>query len=66
MGRLLRQGKRLMVRPFDKAQDRQAHQPGKGKRNKFNLSPFPLAPFPFPIPNAPCPMPNAQRLMTNF
>ncbi len=54
MGRLLRQGKRLMVR--------QAHQPGKGKRNKFNLSPFPLAPFPFPIPNALF----AQGLMTNF
>jgi len=41
-GRLLRQGKRLM---------------GKGKRNKFNLSPFPLAPLPFPIPHAPCPIP---------
>ncbi len=56
-----------MVRPFstrgfanDKAQGRQAHQPGKGKRNKFNLSPFPLAPFPFPMPNAPCPIPFIQ------
>ncbi|MFN6564679.1 MAG: hypothetical protein RMY28_033460 [Nostoc sp. ChiSLP01] len=28
----------------------------KGKRNKFNLSPFPLTPFPFPMP---C-LPNAQ------
>ncbi|PHJ67692.1 hypothetical protein VF07_20345 [Nostoc linckia z6] len=44
-GRLLRQGKRLMVR--------QAHQPGKGKRNKFNLSPF---------PNAQCPILLCERL----
>jgi hypothetical protein len=39
-GRLLRQGKRLKV---------------KGKRDKFNLSPFPLTPFPFPMPHAPYP-----------
>ncbi|YAG11491.1 hypothetical protein NSTC745_00746 [Nostoc sp. DSM 114161] len=38
MGRLLRQGKRLK---------------GKGKRNKFNLSPYSL-----PFPHALCPMPN--------
>ncbi len=33
-------GERLMVR--------QAHQPGKGKRNKFNLSLFSLTRFPIP------------------
>ncbi len=46
-----RLGKRLMVR--------QAHQPGKGKRNKFNLSPFPLTPFPIPMPNPQSPISQA-------
>ncbi|WP_257207560.1 hypothetical protein [Nostoc linckia] len=34
---------------------RQAHQPGKGKRNKFNL-PLSL----LPMPNAQCPIPDLK------
>ncbi len=40
---------------------RQAHQPGKGKRNKFNLSPS-FSPCPFPFPHAQCPMPKDKKL----